>query len=136
MEKKRKISVSSAKAKGRLLQNFVAQKVSEVTGIKWGKDELIQGREMGQSGVDVKLYGVAKEKFPYSVECKNQQAWSVPSWIKQAKANQQPGQDWLLIMTRNHFPTVVCMEVDAFFDLYDQYLALLWGKDHKIKDNK
>jgi len=128
------MKTSSAKAKGRRLQNWVAEQVSKITGIPWGKDELIQGREMGQSGTDLKLYGIAKEKFPFSVECKNQESWSVPAWIKQAQANEIKGTDWLLVMTRNHFPEIICMDAKVFFDLYEQYLEFVWGKDHKIKN--
>ena len=128
------MKTSSAKAKGRRLQNWVAEQVSKITGVPWGKDELIQGREMGQSGTDLKLYGIAKEKFPFSVECKNQESWSVPAWIKQAQTNEIKGTDWLLVMTRNHFPEIICMDAKAFFDLYEQYLEFIWGKDHKIKD--
>ena len=50
---KKRIKVSSAKAKARILQNWVAQKISEITGIACGKDCQIEGREMGQQGTAV-----------------------------------------------------------------------------------
>lgn len=65
------ISVKSRKAKARRLQQWVAQKISDITGIECGKDEDIESREMGQSGVDIKLRGDAKYMFPFSVECFN-----------------------------------------------------------------
>lgn len=128
------MKTSSAKAKGRRLQQFVAKKISEITGCPCGKDEIIRSREMGQAGVDVVLVGIAKEKFPFSVEAKCQESWSVPAWIRDAKDNQQPGTDWLLFAGRNRFDPVVVMDAEAFFDLYDRYLMLLFGKDHKLKD--
>lgn len=131
---KKRMKTSSAKAKGRKLQNWVAEKISKITGIEWGKDCMIQGREMGQSGVDVKLYGPAKEKFPFSVECKNQESWSVPAWVKQAKTNVMKGTDWLLVISKNRHEEIVVMNGDAFFDWMDRYLDLLYGPDHKIKD--
>ena len=132
-ESKRKITRASAKGKARRLQQWVAKKISEVTGIPHGKDELIESREMGQSGVDVKLYGDAKEKFSYSVECKYQETWSIPAWIKQAKENQIKGTDWLLFARKNYHEEIVFMDAEAFFDLIDRYLYLLYGRDHKIR---
>lgn len=130
-EKKRKIKISSAKSKGRGLQKWVAKRISEVTGLPHGKDEVIESRTLGSSGVDVKLYGEAKEKFPFSVECKYQESWSVPAWIKQAKANQGAGTDWLLFVKKNFYKEIVIMDAEGFFDLYERYLFMLFGEDHK-----
>ena len=58
---KRRIKPSSAKAKGRSLQQWVCQKISDLLGIEWGKDELIASREMGQSGTDIRLLGGPEE---------------------------------------------------------------------------
>ena len=131
---KKPISIASRKAKGRNLQKWIAQKISEITGIPCGKDCQIESREMGQAGVDVKLYGIAKEKFPFSIECKNQENWSIPAWIKDAKGNHVPGTDWLLFIRKNRHEPIVVMDAVAFFDLYDRYLNLLFGGKHKIKD--
>jgi hypothetical protein len=114
---KKRIKTSSAKAKGRNLQKWTCQKISELLGIPWGKDELIASREMGQSGTDVRLVEEAQERFPFSVECKYQETWSVPSWIKQAKKNQKEGTDWLLIMRKNHKEPVVVMDGERFFEI-------------------
>jgi len=129
---KKRIKISSGKAKARRLQNWVAKKISEITGIDCGKDCMIEGREMGQSGVDVKLYGVAKEKFPFSVECKYQETWSIPAFIKQAKENKEKGTDWLLVLKKNRHEEIVIMDADAFFDIYDTHLKLFFGEDHKL----
>jgi len=115
--KKKQISTSSAKAKGRSLQQWVCKQISEMLSIPWGKDELIASREMGQSGTDVRLIGEAKKKFPFSVECKYQESWSVHGWIKQAKENQEEGTDWLLFARRNYMDPVVIMDAKAFFNL-------------------
>ena len=121
-----KITPQSAKSKGRRLQQWVAKKISEVTNIPCGKDELIESREMGQAGSDIKLYGKAKEMFGYSVECKYQETWAVPKWIKDAKKNQAKGTDWLLFMKRNQHEEVVVMDAKAFFDLYEQLIQTIW----------
>jgi len=114
---KRKIKHASAKAKGRVLQQWTCQKVSELLGVPWGKDELIASREASQSGTDVRLVGEAKTRFPFSVECKHHEAWSVAAWIKQAKDNQAEGTDWLLVVKKNRMDPIVIMDAERFFEL-------------------
>jgi hypothetical protein len=111
------IKTSSAKAKGRSLQNWACQEISNILRIPWGKDELIASREMGQSGVDVRLIGEAKTRFPFSIECKNCQSWAIPAWIEQAKSNQTEGTDWLLIVKKNGVKPIVVMDGKRFFEL-------------------
>jgi len=118
--KKKRISTSSAKAKGRGLQQWVAEKISDLLFIPWGKDEMIASREMGQSGTDIRLIGEAKKRFPFSVECKFQESWSVHSWIEQAQANQDKNTDWLLVAKRSRKPPVVIMDAVVFFKLLEK----------------
>ncbi len=110
-----KIKTASAKSKGRALQQWTCQKISDLLGIPWGKDELISSREMGQAGTDVRLIGEAQERFPFSVECKNQETWAIPQWIRQAQANQKKGTHWLLVAKRNRTKPVVIMDAVVFF---------------------
>ena len=114
---KERIQVSSAKAKGRACQNWTCEQISKLTGYIWGKDEMIAAREMGQSGVDVRLVADAKEAFPWSVECKWQESLSLPSAVKQAKENQKPGTDWLLVTRRKREGYLVTLDAEVFFDL-------------------
>jgi len=120
------MKTSSAKAKGRRLQQWVTEKVSEITGIKSGKDELIQSREMGQSGTDVKLIGKARKMFPFSVECKNQENWSIPAYVKQAKENTLTGTDWLLFIKKNRHDTLVVMDAKQFFKWFGLLVKYIW----------
>lgn len=118
--KKKRIKTSSAKAKGRDLQKWVCKKISELTGQEWGKDCEIESRPMGQSGVDVRLGPSVRHLFPFSVECKRQENWSVPSWIEQAKSNCASHHDWLLFMRRNRTEPIVAMDAEAFFRLLER----------------
>ena len=118
--KKKRISTSSAKAKGRGLQQWVAEKISDLLFIPWGKDEMIASREMGQSGTDIRLIGEAKKRFPFSVECKFQESWSVHSWIQQAQSNQEKNTNWLLVAKRSRKPPVVIMDATEFFKLLEK----------------
>ncbi len=131
-KKKPRITVASAKAKGRRLQQWVAKKISDITGIESGKDCLIESREMGQDGVDVKLYGIAREKFPFSVECKNQETWSILQYIRQAKTNNIKGTDWILFLKKNGHEEIAVIDANAFFDIYEQYLTAVFGEEHKL----
>lgn len=119
--KKKRIKVSSAKAKGRNLQKWVCEQISLLTGIPWssnGKEDCpISSRPMGQSGTDVRLESHVKKLFPFSVECKWCESWSVPAWIEQAKTNQEKGTNWLLICKRSRNNPVVIMDAEAFFEL-------------------
>ena len=118
--KKKRITVQSAKAKGRRLQQWFCQRISDYLGIPWGPDELIASREGCQNGTDVRLIGDALNRFKYSCECKNQENWAVHQWIEQAKTNQIEGTDWLICAKRSRHKPVIIMDVDAFFNLIKQ----------------
>ena len=118
-----KITTKSAKAKGRRFQQWIAQKIAYVTGCTYGKDQEIESREMGQSGVDVKLYGRARMLFNFAVEAKAQEKWSIHEWIKQAKANGKSyGAPWLLFCKRNRENPVVVMDAEYFFEMIGELI--------------
>jgi hypothetical protein len=116
------MKTSSAKAKGRELQKWIAEKISEITGIKAGKDEMIESRGMGQSGVDVVLRGEAAKLFPFSIEAKRVEKLSVSQWIEQAKSNVKEGTDWLLIFRRSREKACVVMDAEVFFKIFKKTL--------------
>jgi len=102
-----------------------------MSGIAWGKDEMIAAREMGQAGTDVRLVGIALNIFKLSVECKAQESWNVHDWIKQAMENQLKGTDWLLVAKRSSVKSeargiertlknpVVFMDFFAFLKMFE-----------------
>ena len=114
---KKPISIASRKAKARVAQNWVAQKIADLTGYTCGKDELICGRPMGQSGVDVQLIGEAREDAPWSIEVKNVEKVNLYDAIKQAKDNQMNGTDWLVILKKNKEDYIAVLDAEVFFDL-------------------
>lgn len=111
------MKTSTAKAKGRRLQKRIAQKISELIGLPEGPDCPIESRQMGQNGLDIRLDVEARRLFPFSVECKNTENWSVPSAIRQCKDNQYPGTDWLLVLGKNRHEDVVVLSAEVFFQL-------------------
>ena len=64
----------SAKAKGRRLQQDVRNRLIEELDVH---PEDIESRSMGASGEDLIMARAARKKFPYSIECKNQEKLNV-----------------------------------------------------------
>jgi hypothetical protein len=115
------MKTASAKSKGRRLQQLVARRVAELTGLECGPDCPIESRQMGQTGPDVRLDSEARKQFPFTVECKNQETWSVSAWVEQVKKNRYPETDWLLVVGKNRYKhPIVVMELEVFFDLLER----------------
>jgi hypothetical protein len=118
---KKPIKISSRKAKGRGLQKWVCQRISEMTGIPYEQSDdscLIHSREMGQAGTDVVLRGEAAELFPYSCECKNAESFNIKETVKQVVANKKKDTDILIVYKCKEFKKpVVIIEWDKFQEL-------------------
>ena len=78
------MKTSSAKAKGRKLQQWFANLLVEKLSLD---EEDIESRPMGSSGEDVIMGVQTRELFPYSIECKNQEKVNVWSAYEQAESN-------------------------------------------------
>jgi hypothetical protein len=117
---KKTIKISSRKGKSRDLQNWVSAQISELTGIAWGKDEEIASREMGQSGVDNRLSKRVLAMFPFSTECKNQEVWSLPMFIKQAKQNVLPNTNWIVFLKKSGYEEIAVLDALLFFKILKQ----------------
>jgi hypothetical protein len=118
----KRIKVSSAKAKGRNLQKWAVEKIAGLLEYDLPKDKddsHIRSREMGQSGVDVVLSKKAKQKFPFAVECKNQESINLPEFMKQAKSNSGE-HTWPVLIVKNKIlkEPLLVMEWDTFAALY------------------
>lgn len=117
------MKVRSLKNKGRRLQVYVAKKISEFLNIPYGKDALIEAREMDQQGVDVKLLGEAKEKFPIAIECKNTEKLNISQAIKQAKENKEKYdyKYYAIVWKKNYSKPIILMDFDEFLSLLSYY---------------
>jgi hypothetical protein len=119
---KKRILTSSAKSKGRKLQQFVAQELCRMLSIPWNQqDDLcpIHSREMGQSGVDIVIRdrNVLK-KIPYSFECKRTEQFSLTTTIQQASQNKYDGTDWVVVHQKNGWASpVVVISWPLFYEL-------------------
>lgn len=120
--KKARIKVSSSKAKGRNLQNDIAKKIGELLNIPVERDGEIVGREMGQSGTDIRLSKAVLKLFPYSVEAKAGNSFSFKSAVEQARKNILPNTNWLLVTRRDRDKAIVSIDCDVFFELLKKNL--------------
>ena len=80
-----KIKVSSAKAKGRRLQQWVRDYLhANLKGIE--KDD-VTSTPGGVNGPDIGLSPLARRLFPWTVECKARAAFSIYAALEQAERN-------------------------------------------------
>jgi hypothetical protein len=116
------IKIASRKGKGRELQKWVCERISELIRIPYNQQDdacLIHSREMGQAGCDIILRGEALKKFPFAIECKSSESLSLTEAIQQAQANQGKIWTWLVIHKRKAFKEpIVIMEWQTFEDLF------------------
>lgn len=108
------MKTQSAKAKGRRLQQWVRDLLIEKLNIH---SEDIESRSMGASGEDLIMARAAREKFPYAIECKNQEAVNVWKAYEQASYNCK-GYEPLLVIKRNNSKPLVVIDADYFVRLH------------------
>ena len=114
------MKTSSAKAKGRKLQQWVRDKIISYFREFGLSPEDVKSTSMGAGGEDITLSHSAREMFPYSVECKSHQSMAVYKWYEQAKANSGPHEPLLIIKVNNREPLAV-VDADHFIFLAKQY---------------
>ena len=110
------MKTSSAKAKGRKLQQWFANLLVEKLNLD---EEDIESRPMGSQGEDVIMGKQTRNIFPYSVECKNQEAVNVWKAYEQATENCK-GYEPLVVIKRNRSKPLVVMDAEAFVRLHDK----------------
>ena len=100
----------SAKAKGRLFQQWVRDQLIEERNIH---PEDIESRSMGASGEDLIMARDARQKFPFSIECKNQEKLNVYDAYDQACANSGDHEP-ILFMKKNRKKPLVVVDAEFF----------------------
>lgn len=113
------MKVSSAKAKGRRLQQDVCQKLLEAShGLE--KDD-IRSASMGAGGEDVLFSPAARRQFPFSIECKNVERFSIWPAIDQSRNNCPENATEMVIFTKNREDTFVALPFEKFLEIYKVY---------------
>ena len=104
------MKTQSAKAKGRRLQQWVRNLLIEKLDVH---PEDVESRSMGAGGEDLIMARAAREKFPYSIECKNQEKVNV--WQSYAQAVENSGDyEQILIMKKNGKKPLVVLDAENF----------------------
>lgn len=109
------MKTSSAKAKGRLLQQLIRDKILDAFPRLEPDD--VKSTSMGAQGEDIQLSPAARRWFPYSVEAKSRASVGVYAWYQQAKANAPKDMEPILVIKQNHSKPLVLIDLDAFMEL-------------------
>lgn len=109
------MKTSSAKAKGRKLQQWVRDMIL-CCYPKLEKDD-VKSTSMGVSGEDIQLSPLARKKFPYSVECKSRKKIGVYQYFDQAGQNCPSTCEPIVIIKADYRNPLVCMDAEVFFNI-------------------
>jgi len=107
------MKTSSAKQKGRKLQQWFRDLLIEKLDIH---PEDIESRSMGAQGEDIMMARDARNKFPFSIECKNQEKLNVWEAYKQASENSGDYEPLVVLKRNNHKPLVL-IDAESFVKL-------------------
>jgi hypothetical protein len=106
----------SAKAKGRRLQDWVWQQLIVYLEQPLSTP-LIRTAIMGESGADVQLIGPIQEKFPFSIECKNQEKYKgIYDVLEQAATHSK--MEPLGFIKMNHRKPIVVLDAKYFLETF------------------
>ena len=104
----------SAKNKGRRLQQWVRDLLIEQLDIH---PEDIESRSMGSQGEDLIMARAARQKFNYSIECKNVEKLNVWEAYEQAIANSKDKEP-IVVMKKNNKKPLVVIDAESFVKLH------------------
>ena len=107
------MKTQSAKAKGRKLQQWVRDQIIEQLEVH---PEDIESRSMGAGGEDLIMARAARQKFPFSVECKNVEKLNVWVAYEHAKAKCNDYEP-LVVMKKNQKKPLVVIDANYFISL-------------------
>ena len=110
------MKTQSAKAKGRRLQQWFRDLLIEKLDIH---PEDIESRSMGAGGEDLIMARAAREKFPYSIECKNQESVNLWKSYEQAQENSKDYEP-VVVLKRNKTKPLVLVDAEYFVKLHEK----------------
>jgi len=111
------MKTQSRKAKGRRLQQQFMQLLIEKLDID---PEDIESRSMGAGGEDLIMSKAARNKFPYSIECKNQEKLNI--WAAWEQANGNKGlYEPLVVIKKNGVRPLVLLDAENFLDMIKEF---------------
>ena len=108
------ISTSSAKAKGRRLQQWVRDTLLKLLPSLEPDD--IKSTSMGASGEDVQLSPAARKLVPISVECKARSTVGVYKFYDQALENSPPNMEPVVVIKADRKKPLAVVDADYYFN--------------------
>ena len=108
------VKPQSAKAKGRRLQQWFRDLLINKLDIH---PDDVESRSMGAGGEDLIMARAARKKFPYSIECKNQEKINIWKSYFQAQENSKDYEPIVVIKRNNHKPLLL-VDAEHFIDLH------------------
>lgn len=107
------MKTSSAKAKGRKLQQWTRDKILHYSPSLEPDD--VKSTSMGAGGEDVQLSPKARKQYPVSIECKSRAFYAFYKDYDQAVTNCPDKCEPVLVCKANHREPVVIIDADWFF---------------------
>lgn len=107
----------SAKAKGRVLQNWLADSLRDFFA-EYLKDGDIKPAIMGETGADIKFSPLAQLHIPYQFECKNKAKYAVYTDYEQACEHGE--LEPVLIIKENGKRPLAVVDAVHFLSLIEQ----------------
>ena len=111
------MKTQSRKAKGRRLQQQFRDLLIEKLDID---PEDIESRSMGAGGEDLIMSKAARTKFPYSIECKNQERMNIWSAWEQANSNKGIYEP-LVVIKKNGVRPLVVLDAENFLEMIREF---------------
>jgi len=105
---------SSAKGKGRRLQNYLRDKLYNYFPTLREGD--VKTAVMGESGEDIILSPAARDLIPFSFECKNQERLNIWESLSQAEQNCNKYIP-AVVFKRNRTKTYITLELEEFLKI-------------------
>ena len=110
------VKPQSAKAKGRRLQQWFRDLLINKLDIH---PDDVESRSMGAGGEDLIIARAARKKFPYSIECKNQEKINIWKSYFQAQENSKEYEPIVVIKRNNHKPLLL-VDAEHFINLHSK----------------
>lgn len=111
------MKTSSAKSKGRRLCASFAEVVRKITGLE---PDDVRVTPSGVTGPDLMLSPLAKKRFPFEVEAKNQESLNIWAAIKQAEEHAKVGGGIpMVVFARNRTAPYVAVPMSELHRIFN-----------------
>jgi hypothetical protein len=108
------LKTSSAKQKGRLLQQWTRDLILKEFNLS---EEDVRSTSMGAQGEDIQFSKAAAERLRISIECKSRDRVAVYGFYDQARENTPAAREPVVVIKQNRRCPLVVIDAEYFFKL-------------------